>query len=120
MKKILIASTAALLLTAAPALGWGQRAGHRVTGAIAERHLSEEARTAIRDILGVEDLAEASNWPDFMRSSSEEFWREAGPYHYVTIPEGTEYDFSMAPEVGDAFTVPRMSSDILTDETAPP
>ena len=118
MKKILTATTAALLLSAAPALAWG-KTGHRVTGAIAERHLSEEARTAIRDILGVEDLAEASNWPDFMRSSPDDFWREAGPFHYVTIPEGTEYDLSMAPEAGDAYTALEMFSGILTDENAP-
>lgn len=117
MKQILTAS-AALLLAASPAFAWG-KTGHRVTGAIAERHLSEDARTAIREILGVEDLAEASNWPDFMRSSSEDFWRAAGPFHYVTVPEGTDYDVSMAPEAGDAFTALQMFSAIATDETAP-
>jgi len=116
MKKILTA-TAALLLAASPALAWG-KTGHRVTGAIADRHLSDEARAAIREILGVEDLAEASNWPDFMRSSGEDFWRAAGPYHYVTIPEGTEYDVSMAPEAGDAYTALEMFSAIAADETA--
>lgn len=118
MKQILTAS-AALLLAASPALAWG-KTGHRVTGAIADRHLSEDARIAIREILGEEDLAEASNWPDFMRSSSEDFWRAAGPFHYVTIPEGTDYDVSMAPEAGDAFTALQMFSAIAADETAPP
>lgn len=117
MKKILTA-TAALLLAASPALAWG-KTGHRVTGAIADRHLSDDARSAIQEILGVEDLAEASNWPDFMRSSSEGFWRRAGPFHYVTIPEGTDYDVSMAPEAGDAFTALEMFSAIATDESAP-
>lgn len=117
MKKLLSA-TAALLLAASPALAWG-KTGHRVTGAIADRHLSERARTAIQEILGVEDLAEASNWPDFMRSSPDDFWRMAGPYHYVTIPEGTDYDVSMAPEAGDAFTALQMFSAIAADETAP-
>lgn len=116
MKKILTA-TAALILTTAPALSWG-KTGHRVVGAIAERHLTEETRTAIQDILGVEDLAEAANWPDFMRSSSDDFWREAGPFHYVTIPEGTEYDLSMAPEAGDAYTALQMFSELVTDESA--
>lgn len=117
MKKILVAASALLALTA-PAFGWG-KTGHRVTGAIAERYLSEDARAAIEDILGVEDLAEASNWPDFMRSSSEEFWREAGPYHYVTVPEGTVYDPANAPEEGDAYTALQRFSLIVTDESLP-
>jgi len=117
MKKILTA-TAALLLTAAPAFSWG-KTGHRVTGSIAERYLSEQALTAVRDILGVEDLAEASNWPDFMRSSQDDVWRASGPYHYATIPEGTEYDLSMAPEAGDAYTALQMFSEMVTDENAP-
>jgi hypothetical protein len=117
MKKILTA-TAALLLTTAPAFSWG-KTGHRVTGALAERYLSEDARAAVRDILGVEDLAEASNWPDFMRSSPDDVWRASNPYHYVTIPEGTEYDLSMAPEAGDAYTALQMFSELVADETAP-
>ncbi len=117
MKKLLTAS-AALLLSATPAFAWG-KIGHRVTGAIAERHLGEAARAAITELLGVEDLAEASNWPDFMRSSSEDFWRASGPFHYVTIPEGTEYDVSMAPEAGDAYTALQHFSEVVVDEDAP-
>lgn len=116
MKKLLLA-TAALALTASPALGWG-KIGHRVTGAIAQLYLSEDAQAAIAEILGVEDLAEASTWPDFMRSSSEEFWHAAGPYHYVTIPEGTTYIRELlAPEQGDAFTALEQFSDIVVDES---
>ncbi|MEE2527239.1 S1/P1 nuclease [Hyphobacterium sp. HN65] len=117
MKKILTA-TAALVLAASPAFGWG-KTGHRVTGAIAQQYLSDDARAAVEELLGVEDLAEASTWPDFMRSSSEEFWAAAGPYHYVTIPEGTQYDLSMAPEVGDAYTALQQFSAIVTNEDLP-
>lgn len=117
MKKILTAA-ATLLLAASPAFGWG-KTGHRVTGAIAERYLTEEARSAIQELLGVEDLAEASNWPDFMRSSSEEFWSAAGPFHYVTVPEGTQYDPENAPEQGDAYRALAQFSEIVTDDTRP-
>ena len=72
-------------MVSASAWAWG-KTGHRVSGQIANAHLSGDSRNAVQDILGVEDLAEASTWPDFMRSNDDDFWRkEASPYHYVTI-----------------------------------
>ncbi|MDZ7827846.1 MAG: S1/P1 nuclease [Gammaproteobacteria bacterium] len=55
-----------VLLLPAEGLAWG-RAGHRVTGALAERWLSPQARAAVLSILGRESLAEASTWADEMR-----------------------------------------------------
>ena len=79
--------------------------GHRVTGAIAEQHLSQKAREQIQALLGVESLAQASTWPDEMRSSQEEFWQKTSPpWHYVTIPDGKTYQEVGAPEQGDAYT----------------
>ncbi|MEO9944955.1 MAG: S1/P1 nuclease [Paraglaciecola sp.] len=86
------------------ALSWGQ-IGHRVTGAIAENYLTAEAKLAIAKILPNETLAEASTWPDEMRSNPSEFWKKtAGPYHYVTIPDGKTYGEVGAPEQGDGFS----------------
>jgi len=83
---------------------WG-KTGHRVTGAIAEQYLSSEAKAAVTEILGVESLAEASTWADFMRQNPDPFWqREANPFHYVTIPDGKTYDEVGAPPQGDAIT----------------
>ena len=80
------------------ALAWGQ-IGHRVTGAIAQQHLTPQAQAAISALLPTEDLAEASTYPDEMRSSPDEFWqKKAGPFHYVTIPEGQTYADVGAPE----------------------
>lgn len=111
---LLAASTAALLPT--EAFAWG-KTGHRVTGEIAEQHLSNKAKREIKKILGVEDLAEASTWPDFMRSSRDDFWtKEAGPYHYVTIPKGKTYDAVGAPEKGDGITALAKFKAILQDE----
>jgi nuclease S1 len=105
-------------LTALPASAWG-KTGHRVTGAIATPYLSFEAQTAIADILGVEDLAEASTWPDFMRSNSTEYWRRtANPWHYVTVPEGETYTLDAAPEWGDAYTALNEFNATLRDPTA--
>ncbi len=89
---------------ASAALAWGQT-GHRVTGEIAQSYLSDEARAQIVKILGTESLAEASTWADFMRSSTEPYWKNtAGPFHYVTVPVGKTYEQVGAPEEGDAKT----------------
>src|SRR5262245_6984886 len=70
------------------AAAWGLT-GHRVTAAIGDKYLSFEARAAIREILGTgESVAEAANFPDFMRASDDPFWKQAGPFHFVTVPKG--------------------------------
>ncbi|GAC24138.1 hypothetical protein GMES_1842 [Paraglaciecola mesophila KMM 241] len=90
------------------ALAWGQ-IGHRVTGAIAQQHLTPQAQAAISALLPTEDLAEASTYPDEMRSSPDEFWqKKAGPFHYVTIPEGQTYADVGAPEQGDSVSALKM------------
>jgi nuclease S1 len=117
MPKIIIALLL-LLGSTTQAFAWGQT-GHRVTGAIAEQHLSDVARKEVQNILGAEGLAEASTWPDFMRASSDSFWkRKAGPYHYVTVPEGKSYNDVGAPKKGDAITALKMFAKTLKDPTA--
>ncbi|MEI8649860.1 S1/P1 nuclease [Paraglaciecola sp. Hal342] len=70
------------LLFSVNVLAWGQ-IGHRVTGAIAQQHLTAQAQAAISALLPNEDLAEASTYPDEMRSNPDEFWlKKAGPFHY--------------------------------------
>jgi hypothetical protein len=99
LRSLLPLAAAAVLLMPAPALAWG-KTGHRVTAAVADTHLSGLARAHVREIIGVESLAEASTWPDEMRSNPDPFWQKtANPWHYVTVG-GFEYD--RAPPEGDA------------------
>jgi hypothetical protein len=110
---------AAFLLASGPALAWSQT-GHRVTGDIADSHLGPKARAALKDILGTEGLAEASTWPDFMRSAPEPFWQtESSPWHYVTIPIGKSYVQVGAPPQGDAITALKRFSATLKNPKAP-
>lgn len=112
-------ATALLLAAAAPALAWSQT-GHRVTGAIADEHLGPKARASLKEVLGTEGLAEASTWPDFMRSSPEPFWqKESSPWHYVTIPQGKAYAEVGPPPQGDAVTALKRFSAILKDTKVP-
>ena len=105
MNRILVLGVSLIALVASADAGaWG-KTGHRVTGQIAERYLSDAARAEVRRILGVEDLAESSTWPDFMRSDPSPFWqRESSPFHYVTVPPGKTYAEVGAPPQGDAVT----------------
>lgn len=118
MRRPLLAAFAALVLSA-PALGWSQT-GHRVTGAIADAHLGPKARAGLKDILGSESLAEASTWPDFMRSAPGNFWqKEASPWHYVTVPPGKTYTEVGAPPEGDAITALKRFSETVRNTQAP-
>ncbi|MBW6527954.1 S1/P1 nuclease [Sphingomonas sp. RHCKR7] len=103
--RALVAPLAALAaLLPAPALAWG-KTGHRVVAQIADARLTPRAHRAVKAILGVETLAEASNWPDTMRSDPAPFWqRESTPWHYVTVPPGKRYAEVGAPPEGDAVT----------------
>jgi len=117
MTKSLLFAAAALVLTATSAHAWGPN-GHRVTGKIAQDHLTPAAQAEVTALLGVESLAEASTWPDFMRSNPSDFWRKgASPWHYITVPKGTTY--TTAPPEGDAISALSMFSKQITDETLP-
>ena len=115
-KAALAATILAIAATPSPAWAWGKE-GHRVVAAIADNYLGPKARGGVRQILGAESLAEASNWPDFMRADPDEFWQKtASPWHYVTV-EGSAY--STAPAGGDAITALERFVKTVRDEKAP-
>ena len=98
--------TAAIIATfiPAPVLAWG-KTGHRVVGALAEGYLDAKAKAGVQRILGSESVAEASDWPDFMRADPSRFWQKTTPpWHYVTVPEGKTYAEVGPPPEGDAVT----------------
>lgn len=117
--RILVAVAATVLAIApAPAFAWG-KTGHRVVGQIADAHLSSEARAAVKRILGNETMAEASNWPDFMKSDPSPFWQKtASSWHYVTLHGGKTYNQAGAPPEGDAITALDRFSATLRDRKA--
>src|SRR5712692_3364115 len=78
----------ALLATTSVAYPWGAN-GHRMVGRIAENHLSKRAALQIKTLMGRETLAEASTWPDEVRSDPA--WKQAAPWHYVSIDDSETY-----------------------------
>ncbi|WP_100643517.1 S1/P1 nuclease [Alteromonas facilis] len=115
---VLLPLTISLTLASSQALAWGQ-VGHRVTGKIAEDYLSNEAQAAIAQLLPNETLAEASSYADEQRSNPAHFWQKvAGPFHYVTVPEGKHYHEVGAPEEGDSVTALNDFRKTLLDSNA--
>ena len=115
--RFLIAVAAIAAALPSPALAWG-KTGHRVTAAIADTHLSGLARAHVREILGVESLPEAANWPDEMKSDPHPFWQKtSSPWHYVTVG-GITYD--RAPPEGDALGALRFFRAMVLDPKTSP
>lgn len=111
---------AAIVALSIPSIAhaWGQT-GHRVIGAIAQERISGKTRAEIELILGEEDLAQASTWADEERSNPSTFWqREAGPYHYVTVPNGQTYAEVAPPDEGDALTALARFTQTVRDPNA--
>ena len=103
-----------LLAIAFHSSAWGPT-GHRVTGRVAEKHLSKKARKAIKKILGSESLAMASTWMDEIRSDS--IYDYMIDWHWVTIPEGKTYEESIKNPNGDIIqTLERIVRDLKTKE----
>lgn len=69
------------------AAAWGM-IGHRVVGQVADFYLTAKARKAVKNVLGNEDLAMASNWPDFIKSDTA--YNYLGSWHYVNLPVGLD------------------------------
>lgn len=86
------------LLGAPAAQAWGCK-GHQTVAAIAEKHLTPEARQMVQKLLGdnpidpklrrwcgnstTDLMVDASTWPDDVRNE-----RKNGPWHYIDIPRG--------------------------------
>ncbi len=102
-----------LLAATIPLLGyaWGQN-GHRVIGQIAQRHLTPQASSEVRRLLGAETLAQISTWSDEIRSDAS--WRCAAPFHYVTLPPETDY-FGNFARGGDAIRAIVYFEDVLSN-----
>jgi len=81
IKKIFIVTLLAYLPVTT--MAWGLL-GHRVVGEIAESYLNKRASREIKNILGHESLAMASNWADFIKS--EPSYNYLSNWHYINLP----------------------------------
>lgn len=73
---------AVLLLAGRFALGWGPE-GHRVVVMMARQHLRPETAARVQQLLGSENLEDASTWADQIAHSTRP---ETAPWHFIDIP----------------------------------
>jgi len=72
-------------------MAWGQL-GHRIVGEIADSYLTPKAKLAVKNILGNESIAMASNWADFVKSDTA--YKYLSSWHYIDFKSGlSEADF---------------------------
>lgn len=83
LKKLFFA--AILLNIPFQSMAWGML-GHRVVAHVAEGYLTKKASREVKNILGNESLAMASNWADFIKS--EPAYDYLGNWHYINLPAG--------------------------------
>lgn len=111
-------AAAALLAVLAPpaAHAWGPT-GHRIVGRIAERHLAPETARAVASLIGPESLAQASTWPDEIRSDPA--WKRAEPWHFFSIDDGEAFDTTARNPAGDVIEAIGRFAAVLEDPAAP-
>lgn len=80
-----------LVIASPSALSWGAL-GHRLVGALAERHLQPSTGRAVRDLLMGEPeptLAGVANWADSLRTIDPDRFKQTSRWHYVNLPENS-------------------------------
>lgn len=96
---------------------WGPT-GHRVTGWIAEQHISKKTKKELSRILGNQSLAMASTWMDEIRSDS--LYNYAEDWHWVTIPDGKAYQETEKNKNGDLIeAIERLSAGLKSKSLSP-
>ena len=89
-KKLLLFIFICSLSFTSNASWWWGMTGHRVVGEVAESLLTVKAKKAIKEILGDESLAMASNWADFIKSDSN--FNYLSPWHYINLKGGLTHN----------------------------
>ncbi len=112
MKKISVL----LLLFPVLVLGnnfWG-KTGHRVTGEIAQNHLTGKAKRALDDLLNGQSLAFVSTFADDIKADRS--YSKYSPWHYVNYPLGMRYEDSEKSGEGDIIMAIEECTAIIKNE----
>lgn len=95
--------------------GWGAT-GHRVTGEIAEQHLTKKAKKKIDELLNGDSLALISTYGDDIKSDRK--YAKFSPWHYVNIPFGKTYEEHPKNKNGDIVYGMSKAIEVLEDSNA--
>lgn len=108
---------ASLLAAPTAAFAWGPN-GHRIVGQIAANHLTDEAKRAVDCLIGPQSLAQASTWPDEIRSDPA--WKRADPWHYISIDDEETLETTQRSPDGDVLEALLRFEGVLRDPLAAP
>jgi hypothetical protein len=87
MKRYL--SSIVFILLCFTLLSWGFK-GHRIIATIAENHLTPQAKSAIKDLLGTQSLADVSTWADELRDDPQ--YKSTANWHFININPGLNFN----------------------------
>jgi hypothetical protein len=90
-KPAVVALAFALTLLASPAAMAWSALGHRLVGALAERHLGPAAEAQVKLLLAGEadpTLAGVADWADRLRDLDPERFKATSRWHYINTPPG--------------------------------
>lgn len=76
------------IFNSSSAHAWGY-VGHRASGLIAQDHLTPRAKAEVAKLLGKDDLGDAANWADEIRSGSR--YKQTTWYHFEKVEDGDTY-----------------------------
>lgn len=116
MKSFFIFLLVGFLTTSTPSessLIWGPT-GHRATGKIAEKHLTNKAKKKIDKLLNGESLAFVSTFADQIKSDKK--YNQYYSWHYVNMPLDTKYEDSKKNPQGDIVTGINKCIEVLKSE----
>jgi hypothetical protein len=75
-------------------ISWGFK-GHRIVANIAQNHLTPQAKSAIKELLGTQSLADVSTWADELRDDPQ--YKSTANWHFINITPGMDFNqFSQA------------------------
>lgn len=111
------AATVLITFYSSLSFAWGPT-GHRVTGWIAEQHISKKVKKELIRILGNQSLAMAGTWMDEIRSDS--LYDYTSDWHWVTIPDGKTYQQSEKNKNGDLIeAIKRLTTALKSKSLSP-
>jgi hypothetical protein len=94
---------------------WGST-GHRVIGAVAQKHLTPKAAEQVNALLGGMSLAFVSTYADEIRSDDR--YDHLAPWHYVNMNQSTRYSEADKNPKGDIVTAIQTCVEILKNPTS--
>jgi len=94
---------------------WG-KTGHRVVGAIAEKHLDSTAKQHVKMLLNQQSLALVSTFADEIKFDDR--YDQFKPWHYLNMPLDAEYETSKKNPEGDLVVGINYCKTVLADKQA--